>query len=292
MSWRRRIGAVIGVAAVVLSTVAIVAPTQILRYLPPVAERFVAHQSVQPTIAIMMAVYAGWMLFSRGWLTPVRDELTASTGTESENDSRETDAESTDSEPRPESPSHDPSANAPESVPFSSQTETRVETEPPVGSHVISISPDKFEELRSKAPEQPQPNRESIVGSDFDESFQKGRRLYAQRDDLFTIFDVDADLTEQSASSYPRPEKTVRSRIVALGKALEQSQDGSINSRVDISEWTRDAAVRSFLDQENADVLPLLDRVRVWLTPETIFERVVEQSIKTLEEIDDWESDR
>lgn len=287
MSWRRRIGGVVGVAALVLATVAIVAPNQILRYLPPTTERFVAQQSVQPAIAIAMAVYAGWMLFSRGWLAPVREELTTSTGTKSENADRDTDAESTDEASPAESPNHDPSANDPESLSVSSQTETRGETEPPGGAHSISISPDEFEELRSRAPEQPQMSGESIVGSDFDERFQTGRQSYAQRDDLFTIFDADAELTDQSASSDTRPEETVRSRIVALGEALEQSQDGSANARVDINEWTTDAAVRSFLDQENADSLPLRDRVRVWLTPETMFERAVERSIETLEEVDD-----
>lgn len=318
MSWRQRIGAGIGIAAIALATVAIVAPNQILRYLPPTAERLLAQQPVQPAIAVLLAVYAGWMVFSRGWFAPIHEELTASTDTESGNADGEPDTEYTDEETDSNSTSPDASVNASESISFfgrniltfSNQTEAEEsasttdtepeesnsesveEPNPPASSHAISISPDEFENLQSKAPEQHHADEDAIVGSEFDESFQKGMQSYAQRDDLFAIFDMDTELDGQSTLSYTRPEDTVRSRVVALAEELGQSQNGSAAPRGDITEWTSDAAVKSFLDPGNEDSLPLLDRIRVWLTPEKMFERTVERSIKTLEKIDDGRGGR
>lgn len=324
MSWQQRIGASIGIVAIALGILAVIAPGQILRYSTPTAERLFAQQPLQPAIAILLAVYASWMVFSRGWFAPIRKELTVSTATDSENADGEPDTERTDEEADSDSTGLDASANAPESISFfgrdiltfSSQTETKEAAEskgstttadtepkrpnsaaveepnPPVPAHAISISPDEFEDLQSKAPEQPHTDEGAIVGAEFDERFQKGVRLYPQRDDLFIIFDINTELDDQSALPYRRPEDTVRSRVVSLAEKLERSKGESAAPRGDITRWASDAAVKSFLDLENEDSLTLLDRIRVWLTPGRMFERTVEGSIKRLEEIDDGRGDQ
>jgi len=317
VSWRRGIGFVIGVAAIVLTTVAIVAPTQILASLPPGAERTLTRQPVQPAIAGLLAVYATWMVFSRGWLSPVREESGGADGAELTSAGDRIDAGESDEDTRLESTDH--AGDASESISvlgrdvltFSSPTDTQPDpeseasastgaggtdtdaierTEPQAESHAVSISPDEFDALRSTAPEHPQEGAESVVGSEFESTVAEARRSYGNRDDLFSVFDVDQDLVDESAFS--RSPRAVRRRLIATADALEESRSASGGPAADSSEWTTDAAVRSFLDPDHPDSLSLLDRLRVWLIPEAMFERVVERSTKVLADADDGGDDR
>ena len=317
MSWRRGIGFVIGVTAIVLTTVAIVAPTQILASLPPGAERTLTRQPVQPAIAGLLAVYATWMVFSRGWLSLVREESGGADGAELTSAGDRIDAGESDEDTRLESTDH--AGDASESISvlgrdvltFSSQTDIQPtadekasvsignsepdtdsleEAEPPAGPKAISISPDEFDALRSTAPEHPQEGAESVVGSEFESTVAEARRSYGNRDDLFSVFDVDQDLVDESAFS--RSPRAVRRRLIATADALEESRSASGGPAADSSEWTTDAAVRSFLDPDHPDSLSLLDRLRVWLIPEAMFERVVERSTKVLADADDGGDDR
>jgi hypothetical protein len=325
MSWRRRIGAAIGVAAIALATVTIVAPNQILRYLPPTAETTLTQQPVQPLIAVLLAVYAGWMVLSRGWLSPIREELAPPTDADTEEPDETGASASNDEDTHSRGDAEGTAENGPERISFlgrnvltfGSQTNTQStgdaetttsttdteanderdldsveETEPTAVSSTVSIPADEFDSLRSMPPEQPQSDVESVVGSDFDEILEERIHSYGRRDDLFGIFDVDPELMEQSSLLHVKSENTVRNRLVALASELEQSSDGTAPARGSVDEWTTEAAVKSFLDPTQSDNLPLIDRIRVWLLPEATFERLVEESLETLEDAHDGGRDR
>lgn len=304
-------------AAIGLTTAAIVAPARILEALPPGVERTLTQQPVQPVIVGGLAAYAGWMVFARGWLSPVREELTAADDAGSENGTERADSGESGEDTRPESTDH--TGDVSESISvfgrdilmFNSPTDTGStpdreaspstgdgdpdtepigETESPAEPHAISISPDEFDALRSTAPEHPQQGAESIVGIEFESTVAEARRSYGDRDDPFSVFDVDQDPVDGSAFS--RSPRAVRKRLIATADALEESWSAPDGSATDSSEWTTDAAVRSFLDPDRPDSLSLIDRLRVWLIPEAMFERVVERSTKVLADADDGGDDR
>jgi hypothetical protein len=307
-------------AAIGLTTVAIVAPGRILESLPPGAEGTLTQQPVQPVIAGGLAAYAGLLVFSRGWFTPVREELTAVDDTESEGGAERTDAEKSDDDARRESADHagdvseslsmlgqdvlrfstptntqptpDPETEASASTGDGEpDTDSIEEMEPPAGSHSVSISPDEFDVLRSAAPERPQEGGESIVGEEFERTVAEARRSYGDRDDLFGVFDVDQDLADESEFLMGSAD-TVRKRLIATADAINRSRGGPDGPPSEISEWTTDAAVRSFLDPAHPDALSLLDRIRIWVIPEKMFERVVERSTNLLADAEDGGDDR
>ena len=311
MSWRRHIGAAIGVGAVVLTAVGVFAPDRLVGYVPPAAEEVLTQQPVRPAIAALLAVYAVGMVSLRGWLSPIREELIAPADTESGGTDEGSDPEA-GGETHPNGADRGSTTSAPESISvfgrdvlrFGTRTDGREhgdadaatttreagtasspaeDTDRPTESRVISTPPAEFEELQSTPPERPQLDAGSVVGSDFDGSLEKAIRSYGRRDDPLSVFDADTDLTERSMSS-ARPEDAVRNRIVTLAETVERSGRGSVEPPGSPDEPTTDAAVQSFLNPETADSLGVLGRVRAWLVPESTFERVVERCVESLED--------
>lgn len=393
MSWRRWIGATVGVTAVGLATAAFVTPYRLLRHLPPGTEQTLTQPSIQPSIGILLVVYAGWMVLSRGWLSPVREELTAAPTTNAENARGQVDTansgDATDEFVRLErisgvTPSkadalreagynslrdvkdasqselaeivgtaltarlkadigefdeveeadasaeseYDDAQSAPidsdssgtvsesisvldtEIITFNSQSETRssVESEtsaspadgertrvpesgaegelaPTAGSQIVPIAPDKFDEFQSKPPEQPQAGSETIVGSDFDVTLQEAYYSYRQREDRFEIFEEIQTQTAESEQSEMRPEETLRMRLSGLCTTRETADDGSTDTPGATDALSENTPVRLFLNPQSSGTLSLYYRLRVWVTPEKTFKRLVEQSIETLEDV-------
>lgn len=397
MSWRRRIGAAVGMSAIGLATAVVAAPTRTLGYLPPETEELLTQHPVQPAIAVLLVGYAGWMVFSRGWLSPVHEARVAPPNTEwgsARERTNGTDSDTSDGEFVPlehisgvgpskadalreagytsvddartasqselsdivgnalaarikadvrdadvstgaetgvegefddtavtgndrvasgpavesisvlgrdvvtfTSPSEQQSAGASEPAGSLGGTEPNNDTDsggeegttPPAEPRVVPASPDAFETLQSNAPEQPQVGTETIVGSDFEVTLEEAIRSYGRRDDLFGIFDERRGLPEESEASGMRPEEVLRERLIALRATVAGSEGPG--SRLDRDEWTTDPGVRLFFEPNRSDTLPLRYRARVWLTPETTFERLVERSIEALEDAYDRSGD-
>ena len=317
MSWIRHVGAAVGVGAVVLTAVGVFAPNQLTQYVSPTAAEMLTQQPVQLAIAALLAVYAGWVVSLRGWLSPIHEELGAPAGADSTRVDARTDADD-ERDRHPDRTAHDDTTTTSESLSvfgrdvlrFGSRADARADADAGVGttaleagtvsgpadgtdrpgdSTVTSIPPGEFEALRSAPPERPQPGAGSVIGSDFDETVNEAIRSYGRRDDPLAVFDAATERTERSTPAV-RPEEEVRARIVSLAGTIEESGDGDGGGggggepTVSFDERATDAAVRSFLTPETPDSLGVLDRVRAWLVPESTFERVVERCLDALED--------
>ncbi len=147
----------------------------------------------------------------------------------------------------------------PEGEPMSEQMQVVSDTE------LTSVSPDVFDKLRHRPPENVQQTTESFIGTDFED----------------LVRDAKAEASGENPYKVERLTTTLRDLLADL-----ELQKGNAEAEKDIEtgEWTENRAAAAFLSGSKSVSPPFLRRLLGWLDPETEVEFAVG---RTLSEIDD-----